>query len=102
MVGIRPRRSASTPNTGDSANIPAMCRLRVKPTTDRDAPSCTRCTGVIDINAIIVAWLSATVMIATRTNPRSPGPELIITPVAAASSERRRLSSKGSGRIQTR
>ena len=102
MVGSRPMRSASTPNTGDSANIPAMCRLRVKPTTDRDAPSCTRCTGVIDINAIIVAWLSASVMIATRTNLRSPAPVPGTALVPAAASDRRRLSSRGSGRIQTR
>ena len=79
-----------------------MCRLRVKPTTDRDAPSCTRCTGVIDINAIIVAWLSASVMIATRTNLRSPAPVLVTAAVPAAASDRRRLSSRGSGRIQTR
>lgn len=55
MVGNRPIRSASTPNTGDSPYMPAMCRLMVKPTIDKVAPPPARWTGVIDIKATIVA-----------------------------------------------
>jgi hypothetical protein len=54
-VGSRPHRSERMPNSGESAYMPAMCRLMVKPTTESVAPPCTRCTGVMDISATIVA-----------------------------------------------
>jgi len=53
-TGIRPQRSASQPNTGDSAYIPATCRLMVSPTMVRVAPCIISCTGAIDMRATIV------------------------------------------------
>ncbi len=56
ITGTRPSRSAAHPTSGDSAYIPAMCRLIVNPTTLSDAPWWARCTGVIVITDTITAW----------------------------------------------
>jgi len=58
-TGVRPHRSASQPNTGDSAYIPATWRLIVNPTMVRVAPCIISCTGAIDISATMVPWLRA-------------------------------------------
>ena len=82
-----------------------MCRLIVKPTTVSVAPPWTRCTGVIAISATMVAWLSDTVRMATRTRVGLPGPTAIRGPlvgVRSGTAASVRLTSSGSGRIQIR
>ena len=56
IVRAAPQRSLIQPMTGDSANIPAMCRLIVRPMICRDEPWSSMCTGVSAMTATITAW----------------------------------------------
>ena len=58
-TGRRPSRSVSQPTTGDSAYMPAMCRLSTMPTirsTSRVRRRSPMCTGVIDITPTMTRW----------------------------------------------
>ena len=80
--------------------MPATCRLIVTPTTTSVAPCATRCTGVIDMTATIVAWLSASAMSPVRT----PFASATLSTTAETGRSRRRRSAilSGSGRSATR
>ncbi len=64
IVGTRPQRSASRPNTGESAYMPAMCRLMVSPTMVSVAPWCSRWIGVIAMIDTITPWAPTTARVA--------------------------------------
>ena len=56
IVRAAPQRSLIQPMTGDNANIPAMCRLIVRPMICNDEPWSSMCTGVSAMTDTITAW----------------------------------------------
>ncbi len=71
ITRTRPSRSVSHPTSGDSAYIPAMCRLMLKPTALNAAPWWVRCSGAMVITDTITAWPRT-----TADRPSSAGREV--------------------------
>ncbi len=91
------------PKTGDSAYMPAMCRLSVTPMIVSVAPWWSRCTGVIAITATITPWAAATAKIAYRATRGWSGFAIgcVVAPAVACATTRC-ASSSGSGRSATK
>ena len=68
-----PRRSASSPTSGENANMPSTWTLITMPITRSSAPPCSMCSGVITITATITACARGQPGDGVRRAPAAPG-----------------------------